>query len=130
MNSIGSLNFLAILLSALLVYAMGAAWHWRGALGRGRDDGVFEGGVLTHALLQFAASLLFCFTLALFIQGVGAKTLLAGGWVGVYVGGGLLFPVALSERLRVGRTEGFFWKIAGMRIAASVLAGALLALMR
>lgn len=130
MHSFGSLNFLAILVAALLVYLLGAAWHSKRMIDNLGEQTRTEDGALGRSFLQFLSAFLFCFTLALLIQGVGAKTLLAGGWVGFLVGCGILFPAALSEQLQAGEIRRNFWMGAWMRLVGSVLAGAFLALMR
>lgn len=130
MHSFGSLNFLSILVAAILVYLLAAAWHTSQTFDHPEDETPSGDGVLGRSFLQFVSALLLCFTMALLIQGVGAKTLLAGGWVGLLLGGGILFPTALSEQLKAGKIGRSFWMGAGMRLVGTVLAGSFLALMR
>lgn len=127
------LNWLAVVVSAVVYFALGALWYsnvlfgkgYRTALGVAEDE---QGSPLGSALaINFVMWLLGAIALALIVAATGATTALEGIVAGLVVGIGLVFAHMAVTITYEGRGYALLWISGSYYVIGCAVMGAILA---
>jgi hypothetical protein len=130
------MNLWALLVAALLRFAIGAIWFspvgfaaaWRGLVGLSEEQ--MRAGLPKAAVVDLLGSLVMAFVLVHAVVYAGAATLGQGALVGFFNWLGFVATVLLASTLYERRPLKLFAITAGFNLVALVLMGALLAVWR
>lgn len=131
-------NHLAVLVSGLLYWILGAVWYGLFsdrfvALMRWTPEDLARlqaQGSGRELALAFGASVLAAYVLAHFVRHVGARNFLDGALTGFWAFVGFVLTTNLSTVIFEGRPSGLYLINMGYNLVALVLMGALLAVWR
>lgn len=130
------INFVAVLVAALVFMVVGFVWYSLGVFGRNwmREVGLKESDVRqgpgSGYALAVGASLVQAFVLAHFVHYVGAETAMEGVVTGLWVGFGFV-AMAIGLNYVFAKRSAMLWMIdAGYFVVSLMLAGAVLAVMQ
>jgi len=132
-----SINYLAVLVAAVVGFTLGGAWFaqpvfgaaWLKALGKTKEE--ICGGPPRKALIHTAVStLITAYVLAVLIYALGIKTVFGGTIVGLSIGLGIVATSMYSDSLFCGWPFKLILIQAGHRIAYLALMGAIVAVWR
>ncbi len=131
MIDLASLDYLAIVLAAVLAYGLGALWYspmaffgpWLAALGR---NPATLGNPLPPMLVTAATTLATAAALAVVLQKAGIATWSGGGLAGLIVGLGIVATSIVSDHAFTNRPLVLTLIVAGHRVAALVVMGLVL----
>jgi hypothetical protein len=107
MTDYAAINYLAVLIAAVVGFALGGAWFaqpvfgaaWLKALGKTKEQ-ICSGGSPRNALILTAiTTLVTAYVLAVFIQALGITTALGGALVGLSIGIGIVATSMYSDSL-------------------------------
>ncbi len=129
------INYIAVLLAALVFMGVGSAWYSLGVLGKNwmREVGLKESdlkqGPGTGYALALMASLVQAYVLAHFVYYVAAETALEGAVTGLWIGFGFV-AMAIGLNYVFAKRSMLLWMIdAGYFVVTLMIAGAVLAVM-
>jgi len=124
------LNFLAILLAAIINMIIGALWYsralfgnqWMAHLGLKEDEA--SASPWTYVIV-FLLGLIIAVLMAMFLQGSAGA--IEGLMYGAVIGLGFVIPTVLTHYLMEQRKAGFMFIVAGHELLLFLVYGALLA---
>ena len=124
------LNFLAIILAAVLNMVIGALWYsrllfgnqWMAYVGLKEDE---AGASAWTYVVVFLLGLIIALLMAMFLQ--GAAGAVEGLLYGAVIGLGFVIPTVLTHYLMEKRKSGFMFIVAGHELVLFLVYGALLA---
>ncbi|HVE81068.1 MAG TPA: DUF1761 domain-containing protein [Candidatus Dormibacteraeota bacterium] len=125
-------NYVAVVVAAILNMAAGAAWYsrpafgdaWAKAVGKKMED---MGGATTGYALTTIGSLIMAFVLAVFIDYTGAATFYQGAQTGLWAWLGFVLPTMGANAVFEEKGRKLFAINAGYPLLALILMGGLLA---
>jgi hypothetical protein len=130
------LNFVAMLVCAVIVWMIGALWYspvlfakpWAAIIGR--PMGEKPKGVYVGMIGSLIGDILLCFVLAHVILWSGAEGWLSGAHIGVLVWMGFMAAVQYPQSVYEGRPLRYFLINAGYWLVSLAAVGAVLAVWR
>lgn len=131
--TLAGINWLAVIVAAILNMALGALWYsrllfgnlWMKAIGKSMDE---LGGAATGYIVTFIGSLVAAFVLALLVNSLGIATWSGGLLIGAVVSVGFVATATLASGV-FNEISMTVWGIfAGYSLVSMALQGALLGL--
>jgi uncharacterized protein DUF1761 len=125
-------NWLAVIVAAVVNMVLGFAWYSRQVFGTrwaklaGVNIEQMTGGPTPMYAITVVAALIAAYVTALFVQGLGAGTLVEGALVGALAWVGFIVPATVVDYLFVGRPRDLWVLNNGYQLVAFVLMGAIL----
>ena len=135
---IGEVNYLAILIAAIVSMALGAFWYSKSGFGKGwmQAIGMSEAqlkesqkGAGKGYAINFVVVLVSAYILSHVVRLAGATTIVDGGMVGFWVWLGFLLPIGLGSMLWESRSSKLTQINAGYQLVQYVLMAAIIAAM-
>jgi hypothetical protein len=128
-------NWLAVLVAAIVMFAIGAVWYtalfgkqWRMLMGV--PEGSEAQGFVPAMVIQFVGNLVEAYILAILISRLGVADLVNGGWVGALVWLGFVAAVMVPATNFERRPPMLFVINAGYQLVSLVIMGAILGFWR
>lgn len=136
MHHIHDLNFVAIVVSAVIVWMLGALWYspvlfakpWVAIVGR--QMGEKPKGVYVGMIGSLIGDLFLCFVLAHIIRWAGAEGWMGGAHIGLLMWAGFNAAVMFPQSIYEGRPLKYFLINTGYWLVSLVIVGAVLAVWR
>jgi hypothetical protein len=136
MHHVHDLNFVAIVVCAVIVWIIGALWYspvlfakpWVAIVGR--QMGEKPKGVYVGMIGSLLGDLFLCFVLAHIIHWSGAEGWLGGAHIGVLMWAGFNAAVMFPQSIYEGRPLKYFLINTGYWLVSLVIVGAILAVWR
>jgi uncharacterized protein DUF1761 len=125
-------NWLAVVVAAVANMALGFAWYSRAVFGTrwaklaGVNIEQMSGRPSPMYAITVVAALVGAYVTALFVQGLGASTVLEGALVGGLAWLGFIVPATVVDYMFVGRPRDLWVVNNGYQLVAFVLMGAIL----
>ena len=132
--AMASLNYLAILVGAIIFMVLGYLWYgplfskpWLAALGKTQEEIAAQGGNMAATYgLTFLGALVTTTVLGIIIYGMGQTTALNGAHMGVLLWVGFVAPSSLGSVLFEGRPSKLYVIHNSYYLVTLALVGALL----
>jgi hypothetical protein len=125
-------NFIAVLISAVIMWLLGALWYgvlfkksWRKLVGYA--EGEAPKNMIFGMLCSFIACLILSFVMAHIARWAGAKLFTGGATLGVICWLGFMAPPLFAQHIHEGRRVNLFAINAGYWLLAMAIAGGILA---
>ena len=132
-----NVNYLAVLVAAIASFLLGWLWHspmlfgkmWMklSNMDKKKIDAAKKKGMGMPLFLQFVATVLMSYILAHFVSYTGAKTIVDGAILGIWVWLGFVATVMIGSVLWEGKPVKLFLINAGHVLVSLVVMGAILA---
>jgi hypothetical protein len=128
---LGSVNGWAVLVAAVVAYAIGAVWYappvfgnrWMAALGKSKEQ---LGDPVRLMVAQFFLTLVIAAVLAVVVVRFGAVTWIEGAAIGLVLSLGLVAASLLSDWMFCGFSMRLYWIQIGYKVAYITVMGAIL----
>jgi hypothetical protein len=136
MHHVHDLNFVAIVVCAVIVWIIGALWYspvlfakpWVAIVGR--QMGEKPKGVYVGMIGSLLGDLFLCFVLAHIIHWSGVEGWMGGGHIGLLMWAGFNAAIMFPQSIYEGRPLKYFLINTGYWLVSLVIAGAILAVWR
>ena len=127
-------NYLAILVSGLLVFGLGALWYspiafvkpWMESIGKSQEE--LRAGSKSYYLFTLICILIYCFVLAFIVWFLGTSNLMGAIKVGLFFGGGFVFTTYSINSMFALRPVKLIFIDAGYHVTGIVIATIILSL--
>jgi hypothetical protein len=128
---LGSVNGWAVLVAAVVAYAIGAVWYappvfgnrWMAALGKSKEQ---LGDPVRLMVAQFFLTLVIAAVLAVVVVRFGAVTWIEGAAIGLVLSLGLVAASLLSDWMFCGFNMRLYWMQIGYKVVYFTVMGAIL----
>jgi hypothetical protein len=130
-------NFLAAVVAALAVFALGAVWYgplfgkaWLSCQSASKEDLMASGSMKRTFGLSLAAYAVMALTVGMFVFLINPPDLSRGLWLAGVLCVGIALPGTLTSVLYSANKFGLFWINAGYQLTSFLLVGAIMTLWR